>query len=134
MTTPALPKFHSRTFLQEHAQFILDFYEPRVVDPNNGFYQCYKDDGEIYDKHTRHLVSSTRFIFNYATAYRLYNKDHYRDWALHGLDYLQRVHRQSNNNYAWEIYDGKVTDGRAMAYGHAFVMLCAASCIKAGIG
>jgi len=134
MTTPALPKFHTRTFLQEHAQFILDFYEPRVVDPNNGFYQCFKDDGEIYDKHTRHLVSSTRFVFNYATAYRLYGKDHHRDWALHGLDYLQSVHRQSNNNYAWEIHDGKVTDGRAMAYGHAFVMLCAASCIKAGIG
>ncbi len=133
MPIPSTPEFHSRTFLQDHAQTILDFYEPRVVDPDNGFYQCFKDNGDVYDKHTRHLVSSTRFIFNYATAYRLYDKQHYRDWALHGLDYLQTVHRQTNKNYVWEIHNGDIVDGRAMAYGHAFVMLCAASCKRAGI-
>ena len=134
MPTPVLPDFHSSSFLHDHAQFILNFYEPGVVDPKNGFYQCFKDNGDVYDKHTRHLVSSTRFVFNYATAYRLYNKEHYRDWALHGLNHLQDAHRQANKNYAWEMHDGQVTDGRAMAYGHAFVMLCAASCMKAGIG
>ncbi len=124
--------FTDSSFLEAHIQSILAFYEPRVVAPN-GFYQCFKDNGDVYDTSTRHLVSSTRFIFNYATAYRLYGEAKHRQWAEHGLDHLLNHHRQSNGNYAWVLDDNDVSDGTAMAYGHAFVMLCAASCVKANI-
>jgi len=127
-----LPDFEATEFLNGHAESILAFYEKRVV-AQEGFYQCFRDNGEVYDTSLRHLVSSTRFIFNYATAYRLYNQSHYRDWALHGLAHLQQHHLQKNGNYAWVLNDGDVVEGQAMAYGHAFVMLCAASCVKAGL-
>jgi len=126
------PDFHSREFLEQHARSILAFYEERVVAPD-GFYQCFKDNGDVYDPDTRHLVSSTRFIFNYATAYKKYGVPHYKDWAEHGLKHLVNTHQQTNGNFAWILKNDSVTDGNAMAYGHAFVLLCAASCVQAGI-
>ena len=67
-----------------------------------------------------------------------YQSDEYRQWAARGLDYLQRAHRQKNSSYAWQVSadkDGQITlsDDRAMAYGHAFVMLAAASAVEAKI-
>ena len=97
MSDSTYPDFTSIEFLEEHIQSILAFYEPRVL-AEKGFYQCFKDNGTIYDTDTRHLVSSTRFIFNYATAYRLYGTPHYKQWAEHGLEHLHKAHQQANNN------------------------------------
>ena len=132
MSTSTKPNFSSAEFLEQHVKFILNFYEDRVVAPE-GFYQCFKDNGDVYDTETRHLVSSTRFIFNYATAYRLYGIEEYKNRAEHGLKHLVSKHRQPNGNYAWVLSGNNMVDGSAMAYGHAFVMLCAASCVRAGI-
>jgi len=82
------PSFEDRGFLQKHIRSILDFYEPRVVSPEGEFYQCYLDDGEIFDPVSKQLVGSSRFAFNYATAYRLQGDAHYLDWAKWGLKYL----------------------------------------------
>ncbi|MFK7858558.1 MAG: AGE family epimerase/isomerase [Granulosicoccus sp.] len=131
--TPAIPDFSSPAFLNRHIKWILAFYEPNVRASDGGFHQCFRDDGSVYDSGMRHLVSSTRFVFNYATAHRLYGTTHYRDWAIDGLDFLTRVHRQNTGHYAWVMENGRVSDNRAMAYGHAFVMLAAASCVQAGI-
>jgi mannose/cellobiose epimerase-like protein (N-acyl-D-glucosamine 2-epimerase family) len=46
------------------------FYHPRAIDPAGGLYHYFKDDGTVYDTRHRHLVSSTRFVFTYAMAYR----------------------------------------------------------------
>lgn len=132
MTNINTPHFDTIEFLEKHAQFILAFYEPRVV-ADDGFYQCFKDNGDVYDANTRHLVSSTRFIFNYATAYRRYQKTHYREWALHGLKHLTDKHLQHNGNFVWELNGEQISDDRCMAYGHAFVMLCASTCVLSGI-
>lgn len=132
MSTHSLPNFESAEFLEQHISSILAFYE-NIVDAPEGFYQCFKDNGDVYDTNTRHLVSSTRFIFNYATAYRIYGKPHYRERAEHGLKHLLQKHKQGNGNYAWVLNNDTVVDGQAMAYGHAFVMLCAASCVRAGM-
>ncbi|ASJ72635.1 AGE family epimerase/isomerase [Granulosicoccus antarcticus] len=133
MNTPQSPQFSSADFLRQHIQSILNFYEPHVIAPDGGFHQCFLDDGSVYDPQMRHLVSSTRFVFNYATAYRFHGNEQHREWAVAGFKYLQDVHRQPSGCYAWVIENGQVTDGRAMAYGHAFVMLAAASCVQAGI-
>lgn len=130
---PTQPDFTSAVFLNQHVHSILAFYEANVRASDGGFHQCFLDDGSVYDSDTRHLVSSTRFVFNYATAYRLYGAAHHRDWAIDGLDFLTRRHRQENGHYAWIIEKDVVSDNRAMTYGHAFVMLAAASCLRAGI-
>lgn len=128
-----IPNFESSKFLEQHIQSTLAFYEPRVFSPEGGFCGCFLDNGESYDPHIRQLVASCRYVFNYATAYHLYGKPQHLEWAKWGLDYLETSHKQSNGGYAWQIEDGVVTDSRVMAYGHAFVLLAAASCLRAGI-
>jgi len=131
--TSEIPNFESSEFLEQHIQSTLAFYEPRVFSPEGGFHGCFLDNGECYDPHIRQLVASCRYVFNYATAYRLYGKPQHLEWAKWGLDYLETYHKQSNGGYAWQIENGVVTDSRVMAYGHAFVLLAAASCLRAGI-
>lgn len=133
MTTPTPPEFSSPEFLRRHIGSILDFYEPRVRSNDGGFHQCFLDDGSVYDFGIRHLVSSTRFVFNYATAYRQHGNAHYLQWAAEGFEFLQSHHRQPQGHYAWVIDKGEVIDGRAMAYGHAFVLLAAASCARINV-
>lgn len=122
----AYPEFETADFLASHVESILDFYEPQVRDPKGGFFQHFLDDGSIYDADTRHLVSSTRFVFNYVNAYQHTKRPHYREWAEHGFAYLRTHHLHQNGHYIWQHKAGTIEDGRAMAYGHAFVLLAAA--------
>lgn len=128
------PDFRSPAFLVGHIRHTLGFYEPRCVDPEGGFYHCYKNDGTLYDKGTRTLVASCRFVINYAWAYARFRTEVYRNRVLHGLDYLQRIHRNPRTGgYAWKIVDGQVLDDTNHCYGLAFVLLAHASATKAGI-
>ena len=56
------PDFHSPETLLAHIAHTMQFYHPRCIDPSGGFYHFFLDDGTVYDEHTRHLVSSTRFV------------------------------------------------------------------------
>ncbi len=124
--------FNTTQFLKHHTQSILNFYEPVVKDPIGGFFQNFRDNGEIFDSKTRHLVSSTRFVFNYAEAYRRGYGDHYAEWAKHGLDFIERQHYlPATGHYAWML--GERDDHTAMAYGQAFVVLAYAHAHMAGI-
>jgi mannose/cellobiose epimerase-like protein (N-acyl-D-glucosamine 2-epimerase family) len=72
------------------------FYHPRCIDRvRGGFFQFFRDDGNIYDPETRHLVSSTRFVFNYAMAFRRFGHAEYRDVTRHGVAFLRDAHRNS---------------------------------------
>ncbi len=129
-----LPDFWSADFLRSHIAQTMDFYHPRCIDPSGGFFHYFMDDGSIYDHSSRHLVSSARFVFNYAMAAREFERDDYRDAARHGLAYLRDVHRDpASGAYAWTIRDRKVLDGTRHAYGMAFVLLAYAAALKAGI-
>ena len=136
---PAMPDFHSATFLRGHIAQTMAFYHPRAIDPAGGFFHYFKDDGTIYDHRHRHLVSSTRFVFNYAmaaieldTTAALHNA--YLDATRHGLHYLREVHRDPRTGgYAWTIRDGRPEDRTNHAYGVAFVLLAYASAYTAGI-
>lgn len=130
---PAKPDFESPAFLTSHIESILAFYEPSVLDSAGGFFQHFLDDGSIYDADTRHLVSSTRFVFNYANAFLRTGRPHYREWAAHGFTYLQTHHRTDSGHYIWQRKGDVIEDARAMAYGHAFVMLAAAWAHRLGI-
>lgn len=132
MTTP---DFRSIEFLRGHIAQTMAFYHPRCIDPAGGFFHYFKDDGTVYDRRHRHLVSSTRFVFNYAMAAREFGNAEYLDAARHGLDYLHNVHRDPTSGaYAWTILDGRPDDTTRHAYGMAFVLLAYATALKAGIG
>lgn len=132
-STPDMPDFESADFLKNHIQDILSFYAPNVFDPEGGFFQHFMDDGSIYDAKTRHLVSSTRFVYNYVNAYFQDDAHQHLAWAKHGFAYLESAHLSDKGHYIWQLSAGKTEDGRAMAYGHAFVMLAASWAMRAGI-
>jgi mannose/cellobiose epimerase-like protein (N-acyl-D-glucosamine 2-epimerase family) len=125
-------RFESLDFLKSHTRKILDFYDPVAYDPEGGFFQNFRDDGSVFDQYSRHLVSSTRFVFNYTEAYRRGYGDNYRKWAQHALDFVNTHHyNQSTGHYLWQL--GPEPDSRAMAYGHAFVMMAASFGIRIGL-
>ena len=137
MTAPTMPDFRSPEFLLGHIRQTLSFYDGRCLDPSGGFFHFFKDDGSIYDRHTRHLVSSARFVFNHAMAYRRFGDSRYQDGARHGLRFLQQAHAQPQGGYAWQLdWDGQratVQDSTQHCYGLAFVLLAHAHALMAGI-
>jgi mannose/cellobiose epimerase-like protein (N-acyl-D-glucosamine 2-epimerase family) len=132
-----MPDFRSPEFLLGHIRHTLAFYDGRCLDPTGGFFHFFKDDGTVYDTRTRHLVSSTRFVFNYAMAYRRFGGAAYQEGARHGLRFLQQAHAQPQGGYAWQLaWDGQratVQDGTNHCYGLAFVLLAHAHALMAGI-
>ena len=133
-----LPDFHSRAVLLQHIRHTRQFYDPRCVDPSGGFYHFYKDDGTVYDARTRHLVSSTRFVFNFAMAYRQFQEPADRERLLHGLRFLREAHRDpATGGYAWMLeWNGgakTVLDATNHCYGLAFVLLAYSHALMAGV-
>ena len=130
-----MPTFNSKEFLLEHISSIMSFYHPRCIDKGvGGFFQNFRDDGSVYDSKTRHLVSSTRFIFNYAMAAKEFNNSEYLDVAQHGIDYLRQFHLNSKTGgYAWVLNDKEIKDSTNYCYGLAFVLLAYSTAYKAGL-
>jgi mannose/cellobiose epimerase-like protein (N-acyl-D-glucosamine 2-epimerase family) len=140
MNLPAtpLPDFAQATTLRAHIADTMAFYHPRAIDPAGGFFHYFRDDGSVYDAAHRHLVSSARFVFNYALASVEFADTplapEYRDVAMHGLRYLRDVHRDANSGgYAWTLRAGVPEDRTNHTYGLAFVLLAYASARKAGL-
>lgn len=133
-------QFRSSGFLKQHIKDTMAFYHPRCIDhQRGGFFQHFRDDGNIYDADTRHLVSSTRFVFNYAMAATNLDidqdlKQQYLDAVKHGVDYLRNAHlNPATGGYAWILQGKRVVDDHNHCYGLAFVMLAYACAIKAGM-
>jgi mannose/cellobiose epimerase-like protein (N-acyl-D-glucosamine 2-epimerase family) len=131
--------FRSPAFLLAHVRHTLAFYDGRCVDPTGGFFHHFKDDGTVYDRRTRHLVSSTRFVYNHAMAYRRFGEPRHLEGVRHGLAFLYTAHAQPQGGYAWVIdwHDGgsgaTVLDGTQHCYGLAFVLLAHAHALMAGV-
>src|SRR3546814_19129894 len=54
-------------------------------------------------------------------------------WAAHGLDFLERRHRQPAGGYAWVLDGSGVRDATNHGYGLAFVMVAGATALLAGL-
>jgi mannose/cellobiose epimerase-like protein (N-acyl-D-glucosamine 2-epimerase family) len=133
MNSPTAPDFRSREFLIDHVRRTMAFYHPRCIDPDGGFFHFFRDDGSIYDRRTRHLVSSTRFVFTYSMAWQHFREPAYRDAVGHGIRFLRERHRNpETGGYAWQLVDGRVDDATNHCYGLAFVVLAYAKAIEAG--
>ena len=136
---PAPPDFHSRRALLEHVRHTLSFYEPRAFDPSGGFFHFFKDDGAVYDRRTRHLVSSTRFVYLWGMAARHFpHEPQFPAHARHAIEFVRTAHRNpSTGGYAWQLdwYDGRATvaDDTNHCYGLAFVLLAFAHALAAGM-
>ena len=132
-----MPNFRSPDFLVDHILHTLAFYEPRSLDATGGFFHFYKDDGTVYDRRTRHLVSSTRFVFNNAMAYRRFGNPQHLAAVRHGLAFLHAGHAKPEGGHAWQVdwhqQGATVQDGTNHCYGLAFVLLAHAHALMAGV-
>jgi mannose/cellobiose epimerase-like protein (N-acyl-D-glucosamine 2-epimerase family) len=127
------PNFRDPAVLLAHARDTMRFYHPRAIDPAGGLYHYFKDDGTVYDTRHRHLVSSTRFVFTYAMAYRHFRDPAYLEGLKHALRFLRSGHRDPvGGGYAWMLDGYDVVDGTQHAYGQAFVLLAYAHATMAG--
>ena len=132
MTT--FPNFRSPDVLLDHARHTMRFYHPRAIDPAGGMYHYFKDDGAVYDPSHRHLVSSTRFVFTYAMAYRHFGDPAYREGLTHAVHFLREAHRAPDGDgYAWMLDGRAIEDGTQHAYGEAFVLLAYAHATMGGL-
>ena len=73
--TPALPaapkpNYESAAFLKQHIVDVLNFYRPVAFDEAGGFFHYYQDNGAVYNRTHRHLVSATRCVFNWVQAWQ----------------------------------------------------------------
>ena len=135
MHSDKTPVFRDKDFLIKHAESIMHFYHPRCIDnEKGGFFHYFKDDGSVYDSATKHLVSSTRFIYNYSMAYIHFKDDEYLDAVRHGINFLRNSHlNQKTGGYAWILNGQSMADSSNYCYGLAFVLLAYSTAYKAGI-
>ena len=132
-----LPDFFSVEFLHEHARSIMAFYHPRAIDESGGHYQFWLDDGRVFDRQTRHLVSSARYVVTYARACMELDHDTYYSGLCHALAFLREQHRlPDTGGYAWLLDwqqdKAEVRDATNHCYGLAFVLLAYAYAQRAG--
>ena len=130
--TLGTPSFESAAFLRAHVAHTLQFYRKSGFDPDGGFFHYYLDDGSIHDRSHRHLVSATRFVFNWAQAFHHGGLEQDRTWARHALAHLDAF-RLPHGLHAWTLRDGKIEDARIMAYGQAFVLLAYSHAHRIGL-
>ncbi|MTW87074.1 AGE family epimerase/isomerase [Virgibacillus dakarensis] len=129
------PNFKVQAFLKQHIVDTVNFYAPRCIDAETGGYiNCFLDDGTICDKKTKHLVGQSRFIYIFSIAAMISDSSCYKQMAEWGLKFLQHHQRDpKNGGYYWVLKGLKVEDSSKQAYGHAFVLIAAATAYKAGI-
>ena len=126
--------YRDPAFLRDHIRSIIAFYHPACIDRElGGYINQFLDDGTIFDRQTKHLVGTCRFIYNYSVAWLVFKDRQYRTAAAHGLHFLRQYHRQPDGGFAWVLQGRQVEDGTRHCYGHAFVLLAAASAARAGI-
>ena len=126
--------YRDAAFLRDHIRSIMAFYHPVCIDEElGGYINQLRDDGSIFDRMTKHLVGTCRFVYNYALASLALDEPAYREAAAHGLRCLQESHRQADGGFAWVLQGRAVEDGTRHCYGHAFALLAAAGAAKAGV-
>lgn len=125
--------FRSKEFLREHVKTSIDFYQEFGVDSEGGFFQTLNAKGEVFEPALKQLVSSARMTFNYTLAKRFFNDSQYDKLIQHGLDFVEKVHFDKENDaYHWLMDGEKVLDTDNYAYGFAFIILMYSGALEAG--
>jgi len=127
--------FRDSIFVKNHAFELIEFYKPRVKDEQYGGYYCaYLDDGTVYDKDIKDLISITRFILNFSFGMLLDSNKNYKDYIRHGLEFLEIIHRDEvNGGYHQIAYRNKPVIGNKMTYGQAFCLCAVSNAYRAGV-
>ncbi|MFS0902456.1 AGE family epimerase/isomerase [Priestia aryabhattai] len=128
--------FREPHILKQHIFDTLHFYYPACIDQKNGGYiHEFYDDGTVNNTHSKHLVSTARFIYIFSVGALLDGPEWCKEAAWHGIRFLQTNHYDKDHGgYFFEVADdGKVNDDSKQAYGHVFALLASSIAYQAGI-
>ena len=107
--------YRNPDFLREHIRSIISFYHPACIDEEYGGYiNQLRDDGSVFDRMTKHLVGTCRFVYCYSVASLVLGNAAYRDAAAHGLRCLEESHRQPDGGFAWVLQGREVVGWRPL--------------------
>ncbi len=126
-----------RLWLLDQATALFDFFQPQAVNPAGGFHTLDNYGQPLppnpgHDSNQRQLHDTTRMVHCFAIA-KLLDRPGADDIVNHGMDFLWTRHRDpKNGGYFWGVDDSTATDPTKQAYGHAFVLLAAASAKSVG--
>lgn len=127
--------FTSRTFhrvwLLDQARSLFAFFQPGFLNPAGGFYALDFEGNpmpvEGRSGQMRPLHRTSRMVYCSVLGHMLGLPGCDRS-IEHGMTFLWDRHRDTaNGGYHWGVDDGGVPDPTKQAYGHAFVLLAAAS-------
>ena len=116
-------------WLKDTIDDVISFYYPECIDNETGGFIAQFDErtGEIYDRSSKHLVATCRFINSFSVASRLDGVGDYTQAIEHGLEFLQTAHHDQKQGGFHQLLDGATPlDSRRTCYGHAFALLAAA--------
>jgi len=119
-----------RRWLTERADALLTQFQHSSIDPAGGFFDLDIAGQPRRETPIRELVTTTRVTHCFAIAHMM-GRPGAAALVRHGLAALWDLHRdKTNGGYRWQ--SGPGADATKQAYGHAFVLLAAASAKMAG--
>lgn len=133
-SSPSAPSsYRSTGFLRQHLQDTLRFHLPRSLDADGGFFHFFSNDGAVLQPVVKHLVGSTRAVFNFALGAREFGDPKYAAAIDHGITFLRDRHRNPlTGGYAWMLMGNQPIDTANHCYGYAFLLLAYARAFEAG--
>ena len=120
-----------RRWLAREADDLLRLFEAESVDPEGGFFVLDAGGHALRDAPLREIHATARMVHCFAIA-ALGGRPGAMAIVDHGMRFLWERHRQPGGGYAWGVTATDVPDPRLTGYGHAFVLLAAASAEMAG--
>jgi len=116
-----------RRWLADEADSLLAFYEPELIDAKGGFANLDARGRPLANDRVRPLHETTRMVHGFAIAYLL-GRPGAADIVDHGVKAIRERHRDAKHGgYFWSFDDDGPRERDKLAYGHAFVLLAAAS-------
>lgn len=120
-----------RTYLHDDAARQLSFFR-RSLDAKGGFH-VQDFDGNAIANQPREIHATTRMVHSFALG-KLAGFPDTEDMIDHGMAALWKRHRDAQHGGYVAAFgpDGSIADSNKLAYGHAFVLLAAASAKNVG--
>ncbi len=129
--TPFAKRPYHRRWLLDQARDLLDLFGGNAVDPAGGFH-ILDDDGTPIAEPEQELFYTCRMIHCFAAGDMLGHPGA-AQIVDHGMKFLiERHHDTDNGGFFWGVSPVGVTRPEKLAYGHAFVLLAAASAHEIG--
>lgn len=124
---------YHRRWLLDQANGLFDFFAPASVNPKGGFFDLNRDGTPLNaDNPLRGIHASARMVHCFAIG-DLLGRPGSADIVDHGMQFLWNRHRDHDRGgYFWQVDDDGAADASKQGYGHAFVLLAAASAKTVG--